>query len=142
MFFLTNMYERRLNNNMRRHPMDYKIAPSKPQPRMHAPHRHPSPIREKTGDQPLLNRFLETRQSKSSITDTITPSIPPPTYQDVVKPEPKIELIAAFKPVAKSSYEMKKPIDHASLKPRNRTGSFESAVYTDSDAASNASFAV
>jgi len=32
MFFLTNVYERRFNENMSKHRMDAKIAPSKPKP--------------------------------------------------------------------------------------------------------------
>jgi hypothetical protein len=32
MFFLTNMYERRFADNMSRHRLDAKIAPSKPKP--------------------------------------------------------------------------------------------------------------
>jgi len=131
------MYERRLYENMRKNPMDAKIAPSKPKPssrsiytQHHEHFNHHLPLAcEQIGGEQILTSFIKTQEEK-----IVTK---PPTYQmfDEKKPEPF--LAASTKG---SMFEAKKPADEA-FKPLARRGSVESNSFTDSDAASNLSFA-
>lgn len=123
MFFLTNVYERRLNENMNKHRMDAKIAPSRPKPscrfvQNNEIQRQPEPI----------GRFHLVSESKSEVS-SIGQQVPT-TYQDSFfgqksNADSQLSLLDAQKasPILKFK----------------RTHSQESGFYTggDSDVASN-----
>jgi len=133
MFFLANLYERRLNDNMRRHMLSANLAPVKPRvaPSRSGAHRCPSfPTNNKVVDEEILNRFLNVRDTAKS--EASLCPVSPPAYQEAVQKADHYE--------CKQSAHFKADELCDSPPQRARAGSVESALFTDSDAASNSSF--
>jgi len=133
MFFLTNMYERRLNENMQRHRMDAKIAPSRPKPACRVVQSET--VTEKKHE--IVNRFLVAQKEKPVVTINHVPASPPPTYQDSLFGS-KTQLSSNDSQL--SLFEIKAPTFMENTFKVKRSGSLESGFYNgDSDAASNVS---
>lgn len=130
MFFLTNMYERRLNDNMSRNRLDAKIAPSKPKPAcrfiQEIPHK-----KETIGNYHLANEL----KTEIPIIGQQVSSSSPSTYQDSFfgrqssSTDSQLSLLEAQKAVPAI----------IGVKPFKRSNSQESGFCTgvDSDAVSN-----
>jgi len=123
MFFLTNMYERRFNDNMSRHRLDAKIAPQKPKPACRLIQNNDIPREQKPA---ILSQFHLANEMKAEV-----PSIgqqSPPTYRD--------SFFNQSTAVSQSSLlEVQNSLpDAIGIKPFKRTNSQnsqESGFYTD-----------
>jgi len=128
MFFLTNMYERRFNDNMNRHRLDAKIAPQKPKPACRFIQSNDTTREQK---QAVLSQYHLTNELKTEVPAIGQQS--PPNYQD--------SFINQSTTVSQSSLlEVQNSVPAAiGIKPFKRTNSNESGFYTggDSDVASN-----
>lgn len=90
--------------------------------------------REQEGEKEIIGRFLEVYAEKEASQ--------PPSYQQVIfeeeKKKPEIFLRSA---TAHKDFGPKKSASSMAFHPLARRGSMESQAFTDSDAASNVSFA-
>jgi hypothetical protein len=95
--------------------------------------------REQEGEKEIIGRFLEVYAEKEA---SQPPSYQPPSYQQVIfeeeKKKPEIFLRSA---TAHKDFGPKKSASSMAFHPLARRGSMESQAFTDSDAASNVSFA-
>jgi len=139
MFFLTNLYERRLNENMNRHRLDAKIAPSRPKPSCRPIFDSHTPTAcEQKANAVVLGGYVKEKNQIS-----VGQSSPPPAYQDSGFFESKPEIHLSSEGQSTSMLENKQPIMiGGGFKPLARSGSEESGFFTgrDSDVASNVSF--
>jgi len=128
MFFITNMYERRFNDNMSRHRLDAKIAPSRPKPSCRFVQSNDVPQKSEP-----LSRYHLANETKAEV--PVIGQQMPPTYQDSffgqksASTDSQLSLLEAQKAV---------PVI-VGIKPFKRTSSQESGFFTggDSDVASN-----
>jgi hypothetical protein len=128
MFFLTNMYEKRFNDNMSRHRLDAKIAPPRPKPSCRLVQNNDIPHKSEP-----LSRYHLANEMKSEV--PVIGQQAPPTYQDSffgqksTSTDSQLNMLEA---------EKEAPVI-VEMKPFKRTNSHESGFYTgcDSDVASN-----
>lgn len=137
MFFLANLYERRLNENMRRHVLSANLAPAKPRLTSASRHHHgsrrssASPNEHTKADEEILGRFLGESNGKNAV--EVSP--PPPAYVAPTFLAPKSVGFGKSIPSETKGRGVAFPECG-----RARAGSVESAAFTDSDATSNSSF--
>jgi hypothetical protein len=129
MFFLTNLYERRFNENMSRHRLDAKIAPSKPKPACRLVQNNDVPHKTEP-----FSRYHLANEVKTEV-PMIGQQAPssPPTYHNQL-------LAQNSNTVSESSlFEAQKAPVVIGANPFKRSNSQESGFFTggDSDVASN-----
>jgi len=128
------MYERRFNENMSRHRLDGKIAPSRPKLPCRSVQKN-----ENTQKVPVLSQYHMANEVKAEVPTISQQSSLSPTYQDSFFGQKTSPTHSQT-----SLVEVQKSLPAiVGIKPFKRTNSQESGFYTggDSDVASNFSVA-